>query len=64
MHMNIISMHGRNATMGSNPAALSQFQFRTTPDATTAPEKDTASSGTERNKVPRGGRPSLLMVTS
>jgi hypothetical protein len=39
MHMNIISMHGRNAMMGSNPAALSQFQFRTTPEETTAPEK-------------------------
>jgi hypothetical protein len=39
MHMNIINMHGRNATMGSNPAALSQFQFRTTPEATTAAEK-------------------------
>jgi hypothetical protein len=39
MHMNIINMHGRNATMGSKPAALSQFQFRTTPEETTAPEK-------------------------
>jgi hypothetical protein len=39
MHMNIISMHVRNATMGSNPAAFSQFQFRATPEAMTAPEK-------------------------
>jgi hypothetical protein len=37
--MNIINMHGRNAKMGSNPAALSQFQFSATPEATTAPEK-------------------------
>jgi hypothetical protein len=39
MHMNIINMHGTNARMGSNPPALSQFQVRTTPEATTAPEK-------------------------
>jgi hypothetical protein len=39
MHMNVINMHGRNATMGSNPAAVSQFQFRATPAATAAPEK-------------------------
>jgi hypothetical protein len=39
MHMNIISMHGRNATMGSNPAVFSQFQFRATTKAMTAPEK-------------------------
>jgi len=39
MHMNIINMHGRNARIGSNPAAVSQFQFRATPEATTAPEK-------------------------
>jgi hypothetical protein len=38
MHMTIINMHGRNATIGSNPAAVSQFQFRATPEAATAPE--------------------------
>jgi hypothetical protein len=39
MHMNIINMQGRNATMGSNPPAVNQFQFRATPEATTAPEE-------------------------
>src|SRR6266478_1214003 len=39
MHMNIINMHGRNARMGSSPAVVSQFQFKATPKATTAPEK-------------------------
>jgi hypothetical protein len=39
MHMNIINVQGSNATMGSNPAAFSQFQFRATPEAMTAPEK-------------------------
>jgi hypothetical protein len=39
MHMNIINMHGRNATMGSNRAAVNQFQFMATPEATAAPEK-------------------------
>jgi hypothetical protein len=39
MHMNIINMQGRNATIGNSPTAFSQFQFRATPEATTAPEK-------------------------
>src|SRR5882757_822481 len=30
MHMNIIIMHGRNATRGSSPAAASQFHFSAT----------------------------------
>src|ERR1700724_2125163 len=30
-HRNIINAHGSTATMRSNPAAVSQFQFRTTP---------------------------------
>jgi hypothetical protein len=43
MHMNIITMHGRNARMGSNPAAVSQFQFRAKPDATTTLAKRDAT---------------------
>jgi hypothetical protein len=39
MHMNIINMHGRNAKIGSNPAAVSRFQFKAIPEPTTAPEK-------------------------
>jgi len=39
MHMNIINMHGRNARMGSNPAVVSQVQFKATPETTIAPEK-------------------------
>jgi len=38
-HRNIINAHGSTATMRSNPAAVSQFQFRTTSSATAAPEK-------------------------
>jgi hypothetical protein len=38
-HRNIFNAHGSTATMRSNPAAVSQFQFRTTPTATAAPEK-------------------------
>jgi hypothetical protein len=39
MHMNIIAMHGRNARIGSNPAAVSQLRFRAIAEATTAPER-------------------------
>jgi hypothetical protein len=39
MHLNIINAHGSTATMRTNPAAVSQFQFKTTPEATAAPGK-------------------------
>jgi hypothetical protein len=55
MHMNIINMHGRNARMGSGPAAVTQFQFAETPEATTAPEKKSSAKRCrmkQRLKVP------------
>jgi hypothetical protein len=56
MHMNIINMHGRNARMGSSsPAAVTQFQFTATPEATTAPEKRSSAKRCrmkQRLKVP------------
>jgi hypothetical protein len=67
MHMNIINMHGRNATMGSNPAVVSQFQFRAIPEATTAPEKRYSAKRYRTKlslKVPRGGFTSLSTVAS
>jgi len=67
MHMNIINMHGRNATMGSNPAAVSQFQFRATPEATTTPEKRYSTKRYRTKyllKVPRGRSPWLSLDAS
>jgi hypothetical protein len=39
MHMNIITIHGRNARIGSNRVTVTQFQFRMTPAAIPAPKR-------------------------
>ena len=67
MHMNIINMHGRNASMGSSPAAVTQFQFTATPEATTAPEKRSSAKRCrmkQRLKVPRSEFPPVSVVAS